>query len=130
MSNAVKYSFENNKIEVVVWEKEKNLYVSVKDFGAGVSIENQKIIYDRFKRLDSGINSINRGHGLGLSINKALLDLLNGEIDIQSEIGKGAKFTITIPEKERSIEGYASDGNELFFDIDDEKQCDDKEETF
>ncbi|OFX23785.1 MAG: histidine kinase [Bacteroidetes bacterium GWA2_31_9b] len=129
MSNAVKFSYENNKIDVLVWEKDKFLYVSVKDYGAGVSQENQKIIYDRFKRLDSGINSINRGHGLGLSINKALLDLLNGKIDIQSVIGEGSNFTINIPEKERSIDGYASDGNELFFDID-EKQIDDKEETF
>ena len=129
MSNAVKFSYENNKIDVLVWEKDKFLYVSVKDYGAGVSQENQKIIYDRFKRLDSGINSINRGHGLGLSINKALLDHLNGKIDIQSVIGEGSNFTINIPEKERSIDGYASDGNELFFDID-EKQIDDKEETF
>jgi len=128
VSNAVKFSFEDNKVIIKVWIENKKLKIYVQDFGTGISNENQKIIFDRFKRLDSGINSVNRGHGLGLSINKALLDLLNGEIDIESEHGEGAKFTITIPEIESDISGFAFDGNEMFFDED--KTLNDTEETF
>ena len=73
------------------------------------------MIFDRFKRLDSGINSLNRGHGLGLSINKALLDLLEGKIDVESEIGKGSTFTISIPESNEDVDSFATDGSELFF---------------
>jgi signal transduction histidine kinase len=118
--NAIKFSFENNKIIITTWMQKDNLFVSVKDFGTGVSKENQKIIFDRFKRLDSGINSLNRGHGLGLSINKALIDLFDGKIDIQSELGKGSNFTISIPEAVSETTGFALDGNELFFEDDDD----------
>ncbi|MFO7829336.1 MAG: HAMP domain-containing sensor histidine kinase [Bacteroidales bacterium] len=128
VSNAVKFSYENSKVVIKVWLNKNLLHVSVKDFGTGVSDENQKIIFDRFRRLDSGINSINRGHGLGLSINKALLDLLSGEIEIESGQGNGSKFIVTIPEIESDISGFAFDGNEMFFD--DDKTFGDKEETF
>ncbi len=116
LSNAVKFSYDEQNIDIQASVDNKNLIVSVKDYGKGISLDNQKIIFDRFKRLDSGINSIHRGHGLGLSINKALLDLLNGSVDIQSELEKGANFTISIPENESQVSGFAFDGNELFFD--------------
>ena len=116
LSNAIKFSFEKQKIELKVWVEKDMLKVAVVDLGAGITEDNQKKIFDRFKRLDSGINSINRGHGLGLSINKAILDLLNGSIEIKSEIGKGSKFTISIPEAKSDIAGFSTDGNEFLFD--------------
>lgn len=118
LSNAVKYSYDNNKIVITAKLENKNLIVSVKDFGTGISSENQKIIFDRFKRIDSGINSVHRGHGLGLSINKALLDLLNGSIDIFSKPEEGACFTISVPENISQVSGFAFDGNDMFFDDD------------
>jgi signal transduction histidine kinase len=116
LSNAIKFSFESQKIDIKVDNEKDLLKISVEDFGTGISEDNQKKIFDRFKRLDSGINSINRGHGLGLSINKAILDLLNGSIEIQSEIGKGSRFTFTIPEAQSEIAGFSSDGNDYLFD--------------
>jgi signal transduction histidine kinase len=116
LSNAIKFSFEKQKIEIKTWLEQETLKISVEDRGSGISEENQKKIFDRFKRLDSGINSINRGHGLGLSINKAILDLLNGSIEIKSEIGKGSKFTFAIPEAKSDIAGFSTDGNEFLFD--------------
>lgn len=118
MSNAIKFSYEGGKIEIKYGIKENILSISVKDYGTGLSETNQKIIFDRFKRLDSGINSINRGHGLGLSIIKALIDLLNGEIEIKSQINEGADFTVKIPESTEKSDGFASDGNEFIFDAD------------
>lgn len=118
ISNAIKFSYENGKIIVRVWKDEEMVHISVQDFGTGISEANQKIIFDRFKRLDSGINSLNRGHGLGLSINKAVIDLLQGKIDIKSEINKGATFTISIPEAKTNIAGFSADGNEFLFDTD------------
>ena len=129
LSNAIKFSYEDNDIIINVKLDGKYLNIKVQDFGSGISHENQKIIFERFKRLESGINSIHRGHGLGLSINKALLDLLEGSVDIQSEIGKGSKFTISIPENESQVSGFAFDGNDMFFD-DDEKYFGKDEETF
>ena len=119
VSNSIKYSNEDSKVVVSVWKSEdENVNFSVQDFGQGISDANQKIIFDRFKRLDSGINSLNRGHGLGLSINKAVIDLLQGSIDVKSELGKGATFTLSIPEAKTNIAGFSADGNEFLFDED------------
>ena len=120
LSNAINFSFEGGVVEIVAKIDKDDLVVSVRDHGVGISKENQKIIFDRFKRLDSGINSLNRGHGLGLSVNKAIIEMLNGKIDIQSEIGKGACFTIRIPESESFTSDLASEANETFFDTEEE----------
>jgi signal transduction histidine kinase len=118
ISNAIKFSYDDGKIIVRVYKEDDMVIMSVQDNGTGISEANQKIIFDRFHRLDTGINSLNRGHGLGLSINKAVIDLLQGKIDIKSEINKGATFTITIPEAKSNIAGFSADGNEFLFDED------------
>ncbi len=119
LANAIKYSHPEDSINLKAWIEDDVLFASVQDFGIGVSEENQHIIFDRFKRVDSGISSINRGHGLGLSINKALLDILGGTISLKSEFGKGATFTISIPQAVEDSFLTASDGNEIFFDDND-----------
>jgi signal transduction histidine kinase len=116
LSNAIKFSFENQHIDIKASFDSPNLKISVEDFGTGISEDNQKKIFDRFKRVDTGINSLNRGHGLGLSINKAILDLLKGNIDIQSEIGKGSTFTVLVPEAQQETAGFSSDGNDYLFE--------------
>ena len=115
LSNAVNFSYEDSEVMISVSRIDDFLRVSVQDFGSGISESNQQIIFDRFKRIDSGINSLNRGHGLGLSINKALLDVLNGQIEVVSSVGHGSTFTISIPESTVANDGYASDADEFFF---------------
>ncbi|MBN1253070.1 MAG: HAMP domain-containing histidine kinase [Bacteroidales bacterium] len=114
VDNAVKFS-KNNKIIIRRWLEGKELFISVQDFGIGISEKNQQVIFDRFKRLDSGINSLNRGHGLGLSINKAILDFLDGDIKIKSEKNSGTVFTVSIPEPDQETGSFSADGNEMIF---------------
>ncbi|HOP04207.1 MAG TPA: HAMP domain-containing sensor histidine kinase [Tenuifilaceae bacterium] len=120
LSNAINFSFEGGVIDIVTSYEKESLVILVRDHGIGISKENQKVIFDRFKRLDSGINSLNRGHGLGLSVNKAIIEMLNGHMDIKSELGKGACFTIHIPETDIPATDFASDANETFFDSEEE----------
>ncbi|MFP4556682.1 MAG: sensor histidine kinase [Bacteroidales bacterium] len=120
LSNAINFSFEGGKIDIHAFVDQDVLQVSVRDHGIGISKENQKIIFDRFKRLDSGINSVNRGHGLGLSVNKAVIEMLNGSIRIESELGEGACFTISIPKSDINTTDIASEANETFFDTGEE----------
>ena len=120
INNALKYSYKDSKVIIKVSIEDDILHVAVQDFGTGISEKNQKIIFERFKRLDSGINSINRGHGLGLSITKALLDVLDGDITIDSKKGEGSTFSISLPEAKNMIEGFSGEGNDIFFDDDDE----------
>lgn len=120
LNNALKYSFKDSKVIITMTADEDSLNISVQDFGTGISEKNQKVIFERFKRLDSGINSINRGHGLGLSITKALLDVMGGHIEIASKKGEGSTFTVRIPEAKNVVEGFSGEGNDIFFDDDDE----------
>jgi signal transduction histidine kinase len=118
LSNAIKFSNEKGKIELKAWIEDTVLNLSVRDYGIGISDENQRIIFDRFKRVDTGINSLNRGHGLGLSINKAYLDMLDGTINLQSKENQGAYFIITVPIPKGEAEGYSTNGNEIIFSDD------------
>ncbi|ASB49033.1 sensor histidine kinase [Alkalitalea saponilacus] len=120
LNNALKYSYKNSKVIITMTADEDTLNIAVQDFGTGISEKNQKVIFERFKRLDSGINSINRGHGLGLSITKALLDVMGGTIEIDSKKGEGSTFTVRIPEAKNVVEGFSGEGNDIFFDDEDE----------
>lgn len=120
LSNAINFSLEGGEVEIYGEIKGNDLVICVRDHGIGISKENQRIIFDRFKRLDSGINSLNRGHGLGLSVNKAVLEMLDGTIKIESELGKGACFTVSIPESDEATTDFASEANETFFESDEE----------
>ncbi len=117
ISNAIKFSFDDDKIKVELGFLNNNLTISIQDYGTGISEGNQRVIFDRFKRIDSGINSKNRGHGLGLSITKALIDILEGKIAVKSILGKGSTFGISIPEsKLEDIDSVSSNGNDFLFD--------------
>jgi len=95
--NAIKFSKEYGKINISITINSDNIILETEDYGIGISEKNLKIIFDRFKKVDNSINSINRGHGLGLSIALAYVDLLNGKIDVTSKIGLGTKFTVQLP---------------------------------
>lgn len=97
LRNAIKFTKEYSKIIIKLEISDNHLILSIQDFGIGISKENIKVIFDRFKKLDNSINSINRGHGLGLSIALAYVNLLNGKIDVISELNKGATFIVTLP---------------------------------
>jgi signal transduction histidine kinase len=115
LSNAIKFSFADGIIQIGAKKDLSTLSLSVKDYGQGISKANEQIIFDRFKRLDSGINSINRGHGLGLSIIKAIIDMLNGKIKFESSQGKGTTFTILLTESDQETSGISTNADETFF---------------
>ena len=70
---------------------------SVSDTGIGISEENQHTVLERFIQVDSGFSSGYEGAGLGLSISKAYVELLGGDIWLKSELGEGTTFYFTIP---------------------------------
>lgn len=115
LSNAIKFSYCEGKITLTSHKEENSLTIKVKDEGQGISKSNEQIIYDRFKRLDNGINSLNRGHGLGLSIIKAICDILNGKIRFESDLGKGTTFILQIQESDEASSGVSTDADEIFF---------------
>ncbi len=93
--NAIKYtSEEKGKILYKAYEDDKNIYLSVKDNGIGISEENIKYIFDRFYRVDESRNKSLGGTGLGLSIAKWIVSVHEAEIDVLSEPGKETEFIV------------------------------------
>ncbi len=96
VNNAIKFT-NQGFIEVGVSENSKHLKIWVKDTGIGIAKENQGLIFDRFRQIEEANPNSMKGTGLGLSISKSLVEMLGGEIWVNSDIGKGATFTFTIP---------------------------------
>lgn len=117
LSNAINFSTESRAIELSVRVGgARILEFRMKDYGIGIAPEKQRAIFDRFSRANDSINSLNRGHGLGLSVCKAIAEMLNGTLEVESELGKGATFIFTIPEAEELTEGFAGDDDGIFFE--------------
>ena len=94
LSNAFKYTPENESVTVSLSVKEGNLVLSVSDTGQGIGSEDLKHIFDRFFRADK-IDP--NGSGIGLTMVKAFAELHGGSVAAASERGKGAAFTVTLP---------------------------------
>lgn len=121
LSNAVNFSLEDDRIEITLRLEGEELCVDVQDWGIGIAEDRLAMIFDRFTRADSSINSVNRGHGLGLSVTRAVVELLGGSLSVESKLGEGSCFHVRIPESPRAPEGLALEANEIFFN---------EEETF
>ena len=96
---------------------DSNFIIDIIDEGIGIAEENKKMIFDRFVRVDSHINSVNRGYGLGLTISNDLTYLLNGTIEVYSELGKGSTFRIVLPVLSNNVDNADIElgGNEFLF---------------
>jgi signal transduction histidine kinase len=98
ISNSIKYSPEDSFIEIKYQLSVGELKMEVSDHGKGINPEDRKIIFDRFKQLDEKINSINTGHGLGLSIVQAYAEMLGGKVSLNDNVDRGIKVMVSIPE--------------------------------
>ncbi|MBC8315207.1 MAG: PAS domain S-box protein [Bacteroidales bacterium] len=100
LSNALKYGGESPRIELGSdTGKSKNILEGfarfrVRDFGSGIDLKEKKHLFKSFERFDAGTA---KGHGLGLSIVKRIVEKLGGEVDVISEAGKGSTFYFTLP---------------------------------
>lgn len=97
LENSVRYSNDEVKITITITQAENNSYIEFADNGIGISAEHLPYIYDRFYRVDGARSSSSGGTGLGLSITKMLISKYGGEVTVQSEVGKGTKFSVEFP---------------------------------
>ncbi|MFW6371110.1 MAG: sensor histidine kinase [Bacteroidota bacterium] len=98
ITNAIKFTKEG-EVRFGVRQKNKRLFFFVFDTGPGIPLDQQKRIFDRFSQLNNSANETSNtdGVGLGLSICKAILDLLGGEMKLHSEVNKGSTFIFSFP---------------------------------
>lgn len=99
MDNAVKYAKSSQPLDIYLrtWNTEEHLCLSIRDTGQGIKRENLKKIFEKFYRVHTGNRHDVKGFGLGLAYVKKVVDLHDGEIKVESEYGKGTKFTIKLP---------------------------------
>jgi len=96
LGNALKYT-SNGTITFGYRIKVDSIYFFVQDTGPGIDKQYHRAIFERFRKLEYDNTQLYGGNGLGLSISKALIELMGGTIDLQSEINKGAMFYFDLP---------------------------------
>lgn len=97
LDNAIKYSIDSPKVDVYSENEGKYLIIKVVDQGMGMSKNVQKHIFDKFYREQKGNVHDIKGHGLGLSYVKKMIELHQGKITVDSEKDKGSTFTVKLP---------------------------------
>lgn len=99
MDNAVKYRKTDEPLDIYIrtWNEHDRLLLSIRDTGQGIKKENLKKIFDKFYRVHTGNKHDVKGFGLGLAYVKKVVDLHQGDIKCESDLGKGTKFTISLP---------------------------------
>jgi signal transduction histidine kinase len=95
-SNAIKFTGEGRVALRAYMPDPDNWALAVADTGCGISEEGQKIIFEPFRR-GKDVAQKYGGAGLGLSIAKQLVELMGGEIQLESEVGRGSTFTVVLP---------------------------------
>ncbi len=96
VGNAVKFT-DTGKVSLALVHHEGRLRIAVVDTGRGVAAEDQALLFARFSQIDAALNRQHGGTGLGLAISRGLVELMGGEIGVESEDGKGARFWFEIP---------------------------------
>ena len=98
LSNALKFSSEDGVVRLSAQQNGPGVSIAVTDNGIGISEENQARIFERFFRVrDKADTESAPGSGLGLSIAHSIVTQYGGTIDVNSELGMGSTFTVTLP---------------------------------
>jgi PAS domain S-box-containing protein len=95
LSNAVKFTPEGGQVSVNCTQQNELICISVADTGIGIRAEDQEVIFEEFRQIDG--DGAHEGTGLGLAITKRLVEQQGGNIWLESEVGKGTRFSFTLP---------------------------------
>jgi len=97
IDNAIKFSGESRKIIVSSFTDDKYLVVAVQDFGLGIRKEEIDKVFERFYRGGDELTRIVKGSGLGLTLVKQIVEVHHGTVHVESELGRGSTFSISLP---------------------------------
>ena len=98
LANAVKFTEEGGEIRIYIKEIKDNIEITVEDTGIGISKEDQEFIFKRFEQVESTEVTKVSSSGIGLTLVKYVIELHGGYIRLESEINKGSRFTIGLPD--------------------------------
>jgi PAS domain S-box-containing protein len=101
LSNAVKFNKREGRVKIEVFGGDNSIKISVSDTGIGIPEEHLERIFEKFYRVETGTARKYGGTGLGLAIVKRIVEAHGGEVEVESEVGKGSTFTVTLPLEEK-----------------------------
>ena len=113
VSNAIKFTDEGGKVTINAAQAHDRLRIVVSDTGIGISQHDVQRVFKEFQQVDSGVNRKQQGTGLGLALTRSFAILHGGDVRVESELGKGSRFTIDLPLEARSpqMPAKAANGN-------------------
>jgi len=97
LNNAVKFTAAGGMITVRMWQEEDQVVLQVADTGIGIPPDRQERIFERFYQVNGSLRRRYGGVGLGLALVKEVVELLGGKVGVESEVGCGSTFTVTLP---------------------------------
>jgi signal transduction histidine kinase len=97
LSNAVKFTPEGGRIDVDAALADGAVEISVSDTGIGIAPEDQERIFEEFRQVGKDYAQKREGTGLGLTLTKKFVEMHGGKIWVKSELGRGSRFTFTLP---------------------------------
>ena len=98
LGNAVKFTPKGGEIRVYIKEFQNNIEITIEDNGIGISKEDQEFIFKRFSQVEGNCSTKVSSSGIGLTLVKYIVALHDGYVKLESELGKGSKFTIGLPD--------------------------------
>lgn len=98
ISNAIKFSNSNCLIQITIGRLNEFIHISVKDNGIGIEDNMKETIFERYKQVQTTLSRASEGSGIGLSLTKALVEMHNGQISVESKFGAGSEFIVKIPD--------------------------------
>jgi len=107
IDNAMKYSPDGGRVSISLVTSASEVRIAVSDEGIGMSEAELPQVFERFRRIDRADTATIRGAGLGLYIVNAFIQSMGGELDVESEAGRGSTFTVTLP---RAASEHVSSG--------------------
>ena len=103
LSNAIKFTHQG-KISLKCEKEDDLIKITIEDSGIGIKKDDQNLLFKPFSQINQGLNRNYEGTGLGLSICKNLINMMGGEIKVESVFGKGSRFSFKIPiEKDKIL---------------------------
>lgn len=99
MTNAIKFTPKGGSVSILAMVSEDNVHICVRDTGIGIAKDDMGRLTNPFEQVENQFSKTKEGTGLGLALTKSLVELHNGQLDIDSEVGKGTTVTIILPLK-------------------------------
>jgi two-component system sensor histidine kinase KdpD len=110
LENAAKYSPKQTKITLAAHLQQDELVISVQDEGCGIAASEQEKIFNKFYRSQSNEKNSISGLGMGLAIARGIIEIHQGKIWVESQLGKGSKFYFSLPVEHKDVESLLPEG--------------------